>query len=103
VATVALAEAEDRDGQDRQPDRQVDPEDPVPADRLHDPAADDRSERAAQSGDPAPDADRPAVPLGWERLEHERQRQRHHHGRAQPLQRAGRDQHVDRRRGAGEQ
>ena len=79
------------------PTGDVEPEDPLPGDSLHDGAADERAERDAQSGDAAPDPQGGAAALGGEGLAHESQRERGNDRRSDSLQRPGRDQCVDRR------
>jgi hypothetical protein len=81
----------------------------VPVDRLGYRAADDRPERHGETGETAVDADDHPPLLGRERRGEDREAQRQHHGRAEPLHRAGGDQlgHVGgeraRRRGEREQ
>ena len=92
----------------REPDRDVEPEDPLPRDPLDDGAADERADRDAEAADPAPDPERRAAPLGRERLGDQGQGERGDDRRAESLQGSRRDQRVDRGRqrrqgrGAGE-
>ena len=55
-----------RERQGDDPDRHVDPEDPVPVDALGDRAADDRPHRDGQAGESAVDADDHPAPFGRE-------------------------------------
>ena len=82
VGAEALAQRRARPRREQQPDRHVEPEDPVPGDALDDRAADHRAERDAEAADPAPDADRQPALLGRERLAQQRQRQRRDRPRA---------------------
>ena len=50
-------------GEQHEPDRHVQPEDPVPRDAVDDGAADERAERDREAADAAPRAERHAAPL----------------------------------------
>jgi hypothetical protein len=50
----------------------------VPSDRLHDGAADERPDRAAQARDSTPDADRPSPPFEGVRTGDKSEGQRNH-------------------------
>ena len=69
---------------------------------LDDGAAHERAERDAEAADAAPDAERDAAPLGREGLADQRERERRDHRRAEPLQGAGGDERVERRRERGQ-
>src|SRR6202035_5542321 len=104
VWTVALAQLAggERDQQDA--DGDVDPEDPVPGDGLHDGAADERADGDRDAADARPDADRHPAALGGEGLGQEGQGQRGDDGRSRALQSAGGDEQAGggrERRGGG--
>ena len=90
-------------GQQHEADGDVDPEDPVPGDALHDRAADERADRHRDAADARPHADRHPAPLRREGLGQQGERQRRHHRRARPLDRARGHQQAgargERRRG----
>ena len=96
---MALLQAEERERDQDQPEGDVEPEDPLPGDALHDRAADQRAERDGEAADPAPGAEREAAALGRHGRGEDRQGQRQHDRAAEALDRAGRDQLV-RRAGA---
>ena len=73
VGAAALAEAEDRQGTDHQPDRHVDPEDPVPGEAADHRPADDRAEGDTEAADARPDAEGQPPPAGGKRLGEEGQ------------------------------
>jgi hypothetical protein len=98
---AALVEAAGGERQQRQPNRDVEPEDPVPRDAFDDGAADQRPERHAEARDPRPRADRQPALLGGEGVGQQRQRQRRHHGGADALEGARGDQRAGRRREGG--
>lgn len=77
------------------PDRDVDDEDPAPAE-LHQQTPDRRSERRGDAADGRPDADRQRPLLDREGGEDEAERGRQHHRPAHRLQDPGRDQDVER-------
>ena len=52
-----------RERREHEPDRDVEPEDPVPRDAADDRAADERAERDREAADAAPDAEREPAPL----------------------------------------
>ena len=65
-------EAEERERDREQPDRDVDPEDPLPGEALGDRATDERPDRDREAGDAAPGAERDGAslrrgrrPTGW--------------------------------------
>ena len=100
---IALGEQPKAEEHGDDPDRDVDPEDPVPVDPLRDGASDDRSHRDGETGEAAVDADDHPATLGRERRRQDRQAQRQHSRAAESLDRPGGDQlgHV-RRQGAGD-
>ena len=85
-------------------DRDVDEEDPRPAERVGEDAAEQHAGRGAEAADRAPDAERdvPLAALGEGRRE-DRERRRRDHRRAEALERARRDQRRLRPGEAGEQ
>ena len=87
-----------REREHREPDRDVEPEDPLPGDPVDDGAADERARRDGKTGDPGPGAERDAALLGRECGREERQRQRSHDGAADPLDGARCDQRLHRGR-----
>ena len=98
MRAVALVEPPEREGQQHEADRDVEPEDPLPRDAFHDRPAHERAERDRQTGDAAPGAEcEPALLRGDGRRE-QRQGERHDDRSAGPLQRAGDDERIDRRR-----
>ena len=103
LGAVALLEPACGGGSERDSDRHVDPEDPVPGAELDHGAADERAERDGDPADPRPDAERETALLRREGVGQQRQRQRRHDRAADALQRAGRDQHahVGRQRRSG--
>jgi len=74
VAAAGLEAGDDEGGhgQDGGPDRQVDEEDPAPADVGQQPA-EQRAKRGGDAGHGAPDAKRHAAFLALERLSQQRQ------------------------------
>jgi hypothetical protein len=89
---VALGEQLGAECRGEQPDRDVEPEDPVPVEPLGDHAADERTGRHGQPGQAAVDTDDQPPPLRGERGGEDRQAQRQDDGRAQALNRACHDQ-----------
>jgi hypothetical protein len=79
----------------RQPDREVDEEDPVPAEQVGEDAAGEQADRCAGRGDEAVDADR-LGPLHRlrEQRHHHAQRHRRGHRAADPLDEPGGDQQL---------
>ena len=67
VGPAALRQPARGERDQHEPDRDVDPEDPVPGDGLHDGAADERAERDGDPADARPDADREPASLVRER------------------------------------
>src|SRR5262249_7107394 len=61
-----------------EPDRNVQPEDPLPRDSLDDRAADDRAERDGKAADSAPRSEREPSPVGGDGGTQKRQRERRH-------------------------
>ena len=76
VRPVRLLELPPGERREHEPDRHVEPEDPVPRDAAHDRAADERADRDREAADAAPDAEREPAPLGRDRGGEDRQRQR---------------------------
>ena len=95
VAAEALLHPGEHERQRDQPDRDVEPEDPLPADALDDGAADERAERHGHAGDRAEDADRGAALRGRERRAEQREPERDQQRRARALDGAGGDQPAD--------
>ncbi len=97
-----------RQRQEDQPDRHVQPEDPLPGDAVDDGAADERAHGDSEAGDAGPGAERDTAPLARDRSAQDRQGQRRHDRGAEALQRSSGDQPVGRRserrggRGSGE-
>ena len=85
-----------RERDQHEPEGNVEPEDPLPGDALHDRAADERAERDGQAADAAPGAERDTAAIRRHRGREDRQRERQHDRAAEPLDRAGRDQLVRR-------
>ena len=97
VRAAALGDAAPgTSGISAEPDRHVQPEDPLPRDALGDRAADQRAAGHGEAVDREEDAQRRAASLGRERGAHQRQRQRGHHRRAHALHRPRGDQRLDR-------
>src|ERR671915_334563 len=67
-STVALGQPPAGERQQRDADRHVDPEDPLPRDAVDHGAADQRPEGDGEAGDPRPGADRQAAPTDRERI-----------------------------------
>src|SRR5919197_382513 len=97
LGPAALAEQARRDRDERQPERDVDPEDPVPRDRVDVGAPDERPEGDAEAAHARPDAERGAAALGGEGFGEERQRERGHDGPDVALQRPRGDERAGRR------
>ena len=95
---VALAHPDGRDRRQHQPDRDVEPEDPVPVEALRDGAADQRPAGDGQAGHGEEDPEGGAAALGRIGGADERERQRHHRGGADALDGAGGDQRAGGRR-----
>ena len=83
----------------RDPDRDVDEEDPLPAEALGDQAADQRPDRDGAADRRPPDAERRRPVVAVELLRDQRQRGREHRRAADALQPAGQ---VEQRRVAGD-
>jgi AcrR family transcriptional regulator len=94
-----LAVAIDRPGHGRrqQAERDVDVEDPFPAQVVGDPAAQQRPADRREQHRHRPDAQRPPGPLGRVAAEQQGLRQRHHRPGHQPLQHPEGDQPLHRR------
>jgi len=73
---VALAQAARGERREREADRDVEPEDPLPRDPLDHGAADERAERDAEPADTGPDAERQPALLGRRAGAQQRQAQR---------------------------
>ena len=91
-------EAQQDERHEHDPDRHVEPEDPLPRDAGDDGAADERAERDRESRDPAPRAEREAAAVRGHGGREDGQRQRHHDRAADALERAGGVERADRRR-----
>ena len=85
LRAAALGQAARGERGGRQADRDVDPEDPVPVERLDDDAAEQRPERDADAGDRRPQAERGRAALGREGGRQQRQRERHEQRGAEAL------------------
>ena len=77
-------------GDEQQPDRDVEPEDELPAGALRHRSADHRAERDGEAGGGAPDAERGAAAMRRHRRGQQRERQRHDGRSTDALQRRGR-------------
>ena len=66
VGAVRLLEPRVRERSEHEPDRDVEPEDPVPREAADDSAADERADRDREAADAAPDAEREPAPGGAE-------------------------------------
>ena len=93
-----------REEEDRDTDGQVDEEDPVPAERVGEDAAEQDADRPAARRDEAEHAHRlrPLGRLGEDR-HHQRKRDRRHDRAADPLHRPRRDEHALRGREAADE
>ena len=96
---MRLAQAQERERREDQPDRHVEPEDPLPRDPFDDRAADQRSHRDRQAPDPAPGAEREPASFRRHGRGEDRQRERGHDRAADSLRRAGQ---VEREHAPGE-
>ena len=63
VRAAALAQAQRGERDQYEPDRHVQPEDPLPRDALDDRAADERADRHGEAADPTPGPEHEAAPL----------------------------------------
>jgi hypothetical protein len=90
-----------RERRHRQSDRHVEPEDPMPADPIHDRAAEHRAYGHGHTADCAPEADRLAALCDREGLADQSQREREDHGRPRALNDTRGDQRADARRQRG--
>ena len=95
VRAVALLEHE-RQRQDDQADRHVQPEDPLPGDPIDDGAADERAGCDGQAGDARPRPERKSALLGRERTRQDGEAQRRHDRTADSLHGSRSDQRVHR-------
>ena len=93
----ALDQHPPREDHGRDPDRDVHQEHEAPARGRHQEAAEGRADAGRGGGDRAPERDPVAALLARERLEHERERGRHDHRRAERLDHAEADEHAQRR------
>ena len=102
LRAAALGQAARHEQCGREADGDVDPEDPVPVEPLHEHASEQRSERDAEAGDRRPEAERGGAALGREGGREQRQRERHEQSGAESLHGA-RDHELRqvRRQGAG--
>ncbi len=89
---VALGEQLRAEQYRDQADRDVQPEDPLPAEALRDHPSDEGTRGDGQSGQPAVDADDQAAALGRERRGQDGQAERHDGGRSEALHGPGRDE-----------
>ena len=104
VLAAALAHVDRRQHEHGDADRDVDPEDPLPAEVLREDAAEEHARRRAAAGDPAPGAECLVALLALgERRRDDRERGRRHDRRAEALHRAGADQHCRRGREAADE
>ena len=85
-----------RQGQEHEPDRNVEPEDPLPRDAVDDRAADERAHGDGEARDARPGSERGTAPLAGDRGAENRQGQRRDDRGAESLQRPSRDQPVGR-------
>ena len=85
LGSAALRQAAGRQHGCRQADGHVDPEDPVPVQRLDDQPAEQRPERHAKAGDRRPQSERGRASLRREGGREQRQRERHEQRGAQSL------------------
>ena len=92
---VGLRQPAERERDQQQPDRHVEPEDPLPRQALDDGAADERPERDGEAADAAPRAERQAALLLRHRRAENRQRQRHDDRAAEPLHRPSEVEQLD--------
>jgi hypothetical protein len=99
---MRLVQPRGRQRDQRDPDRHVDPEDPVPADAIDHGTADERPERDGEAGDAAPGADREAALALGERGGEQRERERRDDRPTRALQGPGGDQRAGGRRERGE-
>ena len=102
LGPVGLGQAGVGQRDDDEPDRHVEPEDPVPVEALGDRATDERPDGDGQTGDAAPGAERDRATLGRDRGGQDGQGQRRDDGATDALDGAGEDQDVGRRRQRGE-
>jgi hypothetical protein len=98
VRPEALVDAPQREWDRQQPDRDVQPEDPLPLDPLGDRAAEHGASEDGQAGDRGEDAERARAALGREGGADERERERRDERGAGALNRARRDQRARARR-----
>ena len=92
---AALGEPEPGDRQQRDADRHVQPEDPLPGRALHDGPADQRADGDGQAADGAPGAQGQAAALRGHRRRQQREGQRDHDGGADALHGPGGHQGAD--------
>ena len=92
---VALAEPRPRDREERQADRHVQPEDPLPGGALDHGAADERPDGDGETAHCSPCAEGEAAPGGRHGRRQQGQRQRDDDGGADPLEGPGGDQPAD--------
>ena len=92
LGRVALRQQPQRQQAHGHPDRDVDPEDPVPVEAFGDRAADQRAQGHGQAREPAVDPDDRAAARGRERGGEDGQAQRQDRRAAQALHGPGRDQ-----------
>src|SRR5581483_2952483 len=102
VRTMRLLEAPPCERRKHEPDRDVEPEDPVPRDPVDDGAADERPERYRETADPAPDPEREPAPLRRHARREDRQRQRRDDRPADALRSPRGVEHRRARREGGE-
>ena len=102
LRAVGLGQAEGGHRQDDEPDRDVEPEDPVPVEALRDGATDERTDGDGQTGDATPRTERDGPALRGHRRGQDRQRQRRDDRAADALDGAREDEAVGRRRQRGQ-
>ena len=98
LGTVGLGQTERGQREHDQPDRHVEPEDPVPVEALGDGAADERADGDREAGDPAPGPERDGASLRRDGRGQDGQGQRRDDRAADALDRAGEDEDLGRRR-----
>ncbi len=98
LAARALRDPGEHDRHGQQPDRDVDPEDPLPREPIGHGAADHGPARDREAGEALQDTHSAAAPFGREGGADERERERHHERRAGALNGARDDQPAGVRR-----
>ena len=98
---MRFLEAQERERDQHDADRDVQPEDPVPGDAADDSAADERAERDREPGDAAPRTDEGAATIRRDAGAQDRQRQRRDDRSADALRSTCCDQRMGARRERG--